>query len=327
MDPYAAAMAFVREELEIEGDIFAAIRFFVDRKQLSISSIWHSLAARFGHKSDPRADIEFHYDRSNDFYAQFLDSRMQYSEGNFSDAPDSLEQAQVAKLEQICRDLKLASGDTFLDVGCGWGGLVVYAAERFGVNALGCTLSPSQHRFALDLVKGRGLENRASILLTDYHSVRGRFTKIASVGMFEHVGRKHLREYFDRIYSLLEDDGIFLNRGIVRPETVSDGPETLFLQRNIFPGGELEHLSEVIHEAGAAGFEVQHTRDFRQDYSLTCKAWVERLQRNAAACCAHAGKTCYRAWLLYLAASSIFFEEGITDAVQVVLTKSPLRRF
>jgi cyclopropane-fatty-acyl-phospholipid synthase len=334
MDAYSAATAFVAGQFEVQGDIVAAVRFFTNEEHSAIRSLWHSIAARLGHgslggaqrdRTQSLRDIQFHYDRSNEFYAQFLDSRMQYSAADFSDPRRSLEEAQVEKLDRICRALKLRPGERFLDVGCGWGGLIVHAAERFGVYSVGCTLSQAQLEYAASLVRHKGLEGRVSIELKDYHETEGRFAKIASIGMFEHVGKRHLPEYFEQMHSLLEEDGLFLNSGIVRPEAESDGPETLFLQRSVFPGGELEHLADVIREAGEAGFEVQQMKDFRPDYGLTCGAWVARLRQNAGTCCSLVGQSTYRTWLLYLAASCVGFENGTTDAVQILFRKSPRR--
>lgn len=321
MDSYSAATAYVAGEFAVIGDIIAAVRFFTHGKHSMVPSLWHSIAARFAHAADRTEagkNIQFHYDRSNEFYSQFLDSRMQYSEADFTDPNRSLDDAQLAKLERICLDLKLERGERFLDIGCGWGGLIVHAAERFGVRASGCTLSQAQFDYATNLVRSKGLETRVSIVLKDYRELQGRFDKVASIGMFEHVGRKHLPEYFERVHDLLDEDGLFLNRGIVRPEAVSDGPETLFLQRNVFPGGELEHLGDIIREAEDAGFEVEEMKDVRKDYSLTCKAWVERLQSKQEICRSLVGESTYRTWLLYLAASSVCFEDGATDAVQIV---------
>jgi|SRR5579863_1107118 len=329
---YSAAEAFVAGKFDVQGDVIAAVRFFMNRKHSTMRSLWCSIAARLARasmtlpgKSRAQRNIQFHYDRSNEFYAQFLDARMQYSAADFSDRGRSLEEAQTQKLERICLALRLRPGERMLDVGCGWGGLVVYAAERFGVEAVGCTLSQSQFDFATALVRRRGLERQVRIELKDYREIEGRFAKIASVGMFEHVGRNRLPEYFEHVRLVLEDHGLFLNRGIVRPEGVSDGPETLFLQRNVFPGGELVHLSEVIRKAEMAGFEVYELEDLRIHYALTCKAWVRRLQSNAKRCRTLVGERAYRTWLLYLAASCVSFEDGVTDDVQILCRKSPRR--
>lgn len=330
MDSYAAARTFVSGQVEVQGDIVAAVRFFNKGQHSTIRSLWHSVVARLGHagisvnqRDEARRDIQFHYDRSNAFYAQFLDSRMQYSAGHYEEPWLSLEEAQLQKLDRVCRAMNLRPGDRLLDVGCGWGGLVIHAAERFGVIATGCTLSPAQFEFGTGLVRSKGLKGRVLIQLKDYREMEGRYSRIASVGMFEHVGRRHLPEYFGQVNALLDGDGLFLNRGIVRPESVVEGPDTLYLQRSIFPGGELEHLADVIREAGKRGFQVETMEDFRPDYSLTCEAWVERLQQNANTCGSLVGASTYRSWLLYLAASAASFENGTTDAVQIVFRKSP----
>lgn len=329
MGEYSAAKAFVSGELNVSGDLCAAIRLVCQRKHSVLGCLWFSLAARLAasvasltsNRGTALRNIRFHYDRSNAFYRKFLDTRMLYSAGDFSDPARSLEEAQIKKLDRISSELGLKPNDRFLDVGCGWGALVLYAAERYEVNAVGCTLSRNQLELARSLVKGRGLDRRVIIENRDYRDLQGRFDKIASVGMFEHLGRRHLGEYFRKIYSLLDDHGVFLNRGIIRPENVSAGPATLFLQRKVFPGGELVHLAEVVREAERAGFEVRDVQDFRRDYALTCRAWVSRLLQNADTCTALVGLEIYRTWLLYLAASAVSFEDGVTDAAQITFEK------
>jgi cyclopropane-fatty-acyl-phospholipid synthase len=157
----------------------------------------------------------------------------------------------------------------------------------------------------------------------DYRDLQGRFDKIASVGMFEHVGCSNMGGYFRKVLSLLDDGGRFLNRGIVRPENVSLDAATLFLQRRVFPGGELMHLADIVREAERAGFGVLEAEDFRKDYALTCRAWVSRLVQNEETCRVLVGKETYRTWLLYLAASAVSFEDGVTDAAQITLEKRP----
>ncbi len=157
--------------------------------------------------------------------------------------------------------------------------------------------------------------------MIDYRRLTGRFEKIASIGMFEHVGRHRLRQYFRTVYGLLEDDGLFLNSGITRPEAVSDDPETTFLQREVFPGGELAHLSDIVRDAEDEGFAVLELESRRMHYARTCREWVKRLQENAAAACGLVGEKTYRTWLLYLAASAGSFEEGRSDVYQILLGK------
>ncbi len=265
MDSYSAANAFVDGKLDIRGDIFSAIRFFSHQPHSPVRELLFSMMARLehlrissvlGHRDPAAQSIRFHYDQSNEFYSQFLDSRMVYSAAHFSTAQKSLEEAQTEKLARICRDLDLKRADRLLDIGCGWGGLIVYAAEQYGVAAVGCTLSNRQAEFARSLVRRKGLTRCVSVDVVDYRDLNGSFDKIASVGMFEHVGRSRLSEYFKKTHSLLEPGGRFLNRGVVRPENVRDGPETLFLQKKVFPGGELVQLDEMIGAGERAGFEA-----------------------------------------------------------------------
>lgn len=326
LDGYSAAKAFVDGKYAIRGDVFAAIRFFLSQPHNKYREWLFTNAARLerlyaGSRRKAARNIVFHYDRSNEFYRQFLDSRMIYSAAHFEDPSMSLEDAQREKLDRICQDLRLRRGDRFLDVGCGWGGLIIHAAQQFGVNAFGCTLAREQWEAARQCVEAHGLGGRVSVELRDYRQVKGRFDKIASVGMFEHVGRKRLRRYFETVHRMLEKDGLFLNRGVVRPEGASDGPDTFFIQRYVFPGGELVHLHEVIREGERAGFEVLAVQDLRTHYALTCRAWVKNLERNVGSCKAVAGEKTYRTWLLYLAASTVGFEQDRISCAQVLFAK------
>jgi cyclopropane-fatty-acyl-phospholipid synthase len=329
-DAYAGAMAFVRGEVSISGDLVAAVRAMSRVKACSFLHRLWTVAARlvrasletyFQSRTRAAENIRFHYDRSNDFYGKFLDSHLVYSSALFIDPNWSLEEAQSAKLDLICRKLQLRPGDRFLDVGCGWGALMIHAAEQYGVYASGCTLSRNQYEYAGSTIAARGLERRAQVLEMDYRCLSGRFRKIASIGMFEHVGRNRLEDYFRTVCRLLEDDGLFLNSGITRPQRIRDDPETYFLQEEVFPGGELEHLCDVVRYAENAGFEVLELESIRVHYGRTCREWVKRLQRNAKSCEESVGERTYRIWLLYLAASAMNFEDGQTDAYQILMAK------
>jgi cyclopropane-fatty-acyl-phospholipid synthase len=329
-DMYSAAVAFIRGDFDMEGDIIAAIRFKteVTRRRLrdSFASIAIRLAPRrveswFQTSLRAARNVRFHYDRSNAFYQSFLDSRMVYSCAYFKDPKQTIDEAQSAKLDHICRKLDLRPQERFLDIGCGWGALVLRAAEKYGAVATGCTLSVQQDLHAARLIAEKKFDDRVKVQESDYRKLAGQFDKIASVGMFEHVGRRRLREYFGRVFKLLADEGLFLNHGIIRPEGTTDGPETLFLQRKVFPGGELATLSTVIREAGRAGFEVLDVENLRPHYALTCRRWVERLQQNMAECLKHVDHETYRTWLLDLAGSALSFEAGATDLCQILMAK------
>jgi len=334
LDAYSAAMAFVNGEISVSGDIFQAVRFFLTRSRPGACALWSiarawvgrlNLKTRLRDRKTTARDVRFHYDRSNEFYQQFLDSRMQYSEGHFTSPDCSLEEAQREKLERICRHLDMAPGQRFLDIGCGWGGLLAYAAANLRVEGVGCTLSERQFQLASETMSKSGLAGRVQIRQTDYRNLSGQFNRIASIGMFEHVGRRRMPEYFHKIHSLLAADGLFLNRGVVRPETATVRPETLFVQRNVFPGGQLIRLSEVIRDAERAGFELVSMEDVRQHYARTCRAWVANLTANATACRRLVDEATYRTWVLYLVASAVNFEDGQIDCVEVVFAKRPRR--
>jgi len=281
LDPYSAAMAFIQGRFSIDGDFSSAIRYFLNRPTGRLRRLQQTVLARCCRsrliswartRGVTARQVQFHYDRCNEFYNQFLDSRMVYSCAYFRNADVPLEEAQLAKLNHICRKLNVLPAERFLDIGCGWGGLLIHCAEKYGAQATGCTVSSRQAQYAQDLINSRGLQARVSLREADYRDMTGQYDKIASVGMFEHEGRQRLGRYFKRIHSLLRDDGLFLNHGIVRPEGVEDGPETLFLQREVFPGGDLVHLSDVVREAGEAGFEVLDIENLRPHYALTCRA-------------------------------------------------------
>jgi cyclopropane-fatty-acyl-phospholipid synthase len=330
MGAYSLALAYIRGEISVTGDLFSAIRFFRDRPGPPVRSLvirgvaWlgrSGIGARLANRTTAARDIRFHYDRSNDFYRLFLDSRMQYSEAHFTGPECTLEEAQEAKLDRICRHLDVRPGQRFLDVGCGWGGLLIYAAARFGIQGTGCTLSRRQRQFASELVNRQGLAERVEIREMDYRDLTGQFDRIASIGMFEHVGPKRMAAYFRKVYSLLAPDGLFLNRGIVRPQLESYSPETLFVQRYVFPGGGLTPLADVVRDAEREGFEVVSMESVRRHYARTCRAWVANLMANAERCRQLVDEVTYRTWLLYLAASAVNFEDGRIDCVEVVFGK------
>jgi cyclopropane-fatty-acyl-phospholipid synthase len=330
LDAYSAANAFVNGDFDVHGDIIEAVRYFSSQPHTSLRHIIYSMLARLEHlriysllgsRDESAKNIQYHYDRSNQFYSLFLDSRLVYSAAYFDSPEDSLDRAQEHKLDLICRDLVLCPDDNFLDVGCGWGALIFHAAQRFGVKAHGCTIAEQQLQYARKETMKRSLAHRVTVSLCDYRDCNDSYDKIASVGMFEHVGKARLPGYFRKLYSLLKPGGLFLNRGVVRPQGVTDGPETLFVQRSVFPGGELVHLDDVVREGERAGFEAIGMRDLRTHYALTCKAWVLNLRRNHEQCRALVGDRTYRTWLLYLAASSVGFQEARTSAAQVLFFK------
>lgn len=332
-DPYQVAKAFVRSEFDVAGDVVEAVKVcrarFAQHPRPSINTVaeylWHEAGRRFRAGSSAR-DIRFHYDRSNEFYSAFLDARMVYSCAYFHSPDDTLETAQLAKLDHICRKLQLQPGERFLDIGCGWGALLLRGAEHYGTISTGCTLSSEQKIWGMRECKTREVSDRVTILEQDYSQLTGKFNKIASVGMFEHVGLKPLQRYFNKVSDLLAEGGRFLNHGIIRPSVQRTDSETFFLTQQVFPGGGLVRLIDVIRAAELAGLEVMDIENLRPHYALTCRAWVNRLQENQAKCLQCVDRETYRTWLLYLAASAASFETGESELHQVLLIKRASNR-
>lgn len=281
------------------------------------------------HSTSRDADaVRSHYDVGNRFFESFLDSRMVYSCGYFRNGDETLDEAQEAKLDLICRKLRLREGDRLLDIGCGWGGLVVFAAERYGVHATGVTLSPSQAKLAQQRVAEAGLGERCRIEVVDYREFEPtrRFDKVASVGMVEHVGRAQLPTYFTNVARLLRPGGLFLNHGIVSLEPSRRGPRHVarrwlarrhsFIQRFVFPDSELVSPAEVTRPGELAGLELRDVENLREHYATTLRRWVRRLEAAEERAVREVGEATYRVWRLYMAASAHLFASGQIGIIQ-----------
>jgi cyclopropane-fatty-acyl-phospholipid synthase len=268
------------------------------------------------------AAIGFHYDQPIEFYRSFLDREMVYSCAYFAEDADSLDEAQSAKLDYSLRKLRLCPGERLLDIGCGWGALVLRAAQM-GARALGITLSRRQYDEAQRRIGVAGLGELARVELRDYRELRGeRFDKVVSIGMFEHVGRARFAEYFRAVYEALRPGGLFLNHAIAnqRPKS-DDGKARGFMGRFIFPDGELVPVSDSLSFAERAGFEVRDVESLREHYARTLRAWVSNLERNRTDAIAAAGETSYRLWRLYLAGSAQGFATGRIGVFQSLLAR------
>jgi cyclopropane-fatty-acyl-phospholipid synthase len=281
----------------------------------------------FLHQRRPnRRNIQHHYDVSDAFYRLWLDPRMVYSCAYFRDETTSLADAQAAKLDHICRKLCLAPGERLLDIGCGWGGLIFWAAERYGVTAKGITLSNNQFEHVRREIAARGLADRVSVELVDYLDLPEHHTydKIASVGMFEHVGVRRFPKYFGKIFRVLKPGGLVLNHGIthVMPDADSLGSGIGdFVDTYVFPGGELTQASVVIDAMARQGLELIDAEALREHYAKTLWHWCERLEANAEAARAEVGEEKYRVWRVYLAGSAHAFERGWLSLFQLLAGK------
>jgi cyclopropane-fatty-acyl-phospholipid synthase len=285
-------------------------------------------AARPEEGRDDRALVQFHYDLSNAFYALFLDPEMVYSCAYFPTAATTLAEAQQAKLEMICRKLRLRPGDRLLDIGCGWGGLVCHAARHHGVTAHGVTLSQAQHDFAQAKLQRLGLQDRVTVELRDFRDLRGEsFDRIASIGMYEHVGLENRDAYFRQIRALLRPGGVYLHHAITRPmkrterEFRRKRPEYAAIVNYVFPGSALDHIGGTTDALERNGFEVHDVEAWREHYGRTTRAWTERLWANRAAAEDEVGAAKTRLWLLYLAGVCLGFERGTIGIFQTVATR------
>jgi len=329
--PTAGGLAtrYVEEQIDVDGPIRevvslgTALAGATDGVTLPVRRLagWARHTPLFDRKA-----IRSHYDVGDDFFSLWLDPRRVYSCAYYRRADDTLDIAQEQKLDHICRKLRLATGERFLDIGCGWGALVMWAAERYGAQALGITLSRNQHDYAQARIRELGLEGRCEVRLLDYRDVpeERSFDKIASVGMFEHVGRANLGAYFGKIARLLRPGGLVLNHGInlgapKLRELGSDIGE--FIDRYVFPGGELTHISVAMEEMSAHGLECWDVESLRSHYARTLWHWVERLEANRAAAVAAVGERLYRIWRIYMAGSAHGFERGWLSVYQVLAGK------
>ncbi|MEQ8344415.1 MAG: class I SAM-dependent methyltransferase [Sneathiellaceae bacterium] len=278
-------------------------------------------------RRDEKAFIQFHYDAGNDFYALFLDPEMLYSCGYFTDWTNGLAQAQHDKLDMICRKLRLQPGERFLDIGCGWGGLLCHAATHYKVQAHGVTLSQAQADFARAKVERLGLADRVRIELRSYEELEGEWDKIASIGMYEHVGIANYPTYFGKLNRLLRDRGLLLNHGITRRAKANRRkfrrirPENRLIRKYIFPGSELDHIGHSLESMEAQGFEIHDVEGWREHYAMTLRHWHGRLAENEAAAVALVGREKYRMWIAYLAGVTVGFQDGSLRIYQTLASK------
>jgi cyclopropane-fatty-acyl-phospholipid synthase len=273
--------------------------------------------------------IAFHYDVSNEFYALFLDRRMVYTCAYYRRPDGDLDQAQEDKLDLVCRKLRLEPGERLLDIGCGWGSLAMWAAEHYGVTVQGVTLSRAQADWAGDAIRRAGLEGRVRVDHMDYRDLPAGmpFDKVAAVGVIEHIGIANYPSYFARVYDLLAPGGLFLNHGITHYKQWRRSSQTDFLERYVFPNGQMDNVSHILDVLERASFEILDVESLRAHYARTTRQWVERLQANADRARALVGERTYRTWIAYLASSAVGFTNGTLGLYQVVASRAdPARR-
>lgn len=355
----ALVEAYLRDDLDVEGSLEAASTLG-DLIAERVNSVGAAAALLPLLRALPVADIEedgasvrrfarqaerhtkqldadavrFHYDVGNAFYRLWLDERMQYSCAYFRTGRESLAAAQEAKLHLICRKLRLRAGDRLLDIGCGWGGLLVHAARHYGVTGVGITLSEPQAAAARARIDAAGLGDRCRVDLRDYRDLTGidRFDKVVSVGMREHVGRQRLPGYFRAAHDALLPGGLFLDHGIVRggAAEVRGVARRLarrlwrrdaFVQKYVFPGGELVTLARLIGDAEATGLEARDVENLREHYVLTLRHWVRRLEGRHDEAADIVGERTYRVWRLYMAATVLGFRGGRITLCQTLYAK------
>ncbi len=338
--------AYIYDDLDIEGDLEAAFDFgdyltaheLELTEKLRLGGLLLRLPHHDGHSEKPelvphlhgklhskrrdREAVSYHYDLSNDFYQLWLDRRMMYSCAYFQDGNEDIHTAQANKLDYICRKLRLRQDERLLDVGCGWGGLIIWAAQHFGVRALGVTLSQAQADLARTRILESGLEDRCDVQVHDYRDFdpAKSFDKIVSVGMFEHVGEARLPEYFEYLWKLLRPGGVFLNHGIAA-SAIFRRKGASFVDKYVFPDGGLVPLGTTIRLGEACGFEVRDVESLREHYARTLRHWVRRLEARYEEARRITSETVYRTWRIYMAGSAWAFAKGRVNLYQVLFSK------
>jgi cyclopropane-fatty-acyl-phospholipid synthase len=320
--------AYVEGKLEVEGRLNAIIEIAnalaSNSMKLERKTSWFANPFHHTKKKDAEA-IQYHYDVSNEFYQMWLDPAMVYSCAYFENGDEDLATAQIRKIDHILTKIQVRPGDTLLDIGCGWGALAIRAAQKFGARCIGVTLSKNQHALATERVKQAGLSGQVEIRLQDYRDVKGTFDRITSVGMFEHVGLKNLPLYFEKINSLLKDDGLAMNHGITSTdfnngETAYGGGE--FIDTYVFPQGELPHIGQVLKTMQMGGLEPLDVENLRRHYAKTCGIWAENFEARADEIRKTVDDKRFRIWRVYLAGCAYAFEHDWISLNQVVCGKA-----
>lgn len=337
LDPSQIALgeAFIHKDLDVEGDLFSAFDVVEhvfqrplplrDRALQALAALAHAVTHGPSHsRSRDRSSIAWHYDQPIDFFRPWLGPTLVYSCAYFHSDADSLDTAQTQKLDHICRKLRLRPGERFLDIGCGWGSLILHAASQYRADAQGVTLSQIQAQVAAQRIDEHSLRHSCRAHLQDYRdldSSPATWDKIASVGMSEHVGLKNLLPYFSIVHRRLRPGGVFLNHAIARSAHSLPRGTDSFIGKYVFPDGELTTLTQTIEAAEAAGFEVRDVENLREHYARTLRCWVRGLRASESTVRRHVPEETYRIWLLYMAGCSAAFHRGDIAIYQVLLSR------
>ena len=316
--------AYVDGTIDVKGDFQELIRLGMDPRfqnaQLSLRTkaevLFHHLKCLNTMRGSPR-NIARAYDLGNDFYKQYLDESMTYSCAYFRDEEDTLEQAQQQKYEHICRKLALKEGESLVDIGCGWGGMLLYAARHYGIEGVGCTLSENQARYAREKAAQEGLEGRVTILQEDYRNIEGRFDKLVSIGMFEHVGKWYIPTFMEKTSALLKPLGIGLLHTIGKERDTGDDPWTM---KYIFPGAHLPVLDRVVRTMGERGLVPVDIENLRVHYAATLDEWAKRFEANAENIEKMFDERVVRMWRMFLRGSAGAFRWGDARVYQILFT-------
>jgi cyclopropane-fatty-acyl-phospholipid synthase len=320
--------AYVQEKIDFEGRLqdIISVGYRLADTALGGDSRFGRIARHFSHsKEDDKEAIHYHYDVSNDFYKLWLDPNMVYSCAYFEHGDEDLATAQIRKIDHILTKIQVQPGERLLDIGCGWGALVLRAAQRFGAHCVGITLSQNQFDLATERVRAAGLQDRIEIRLQDYRDVTGTFDRITSVGMCEHVGRKNLPAYFAKIRELLTEDGVAMNHGITSTD-VNSGETALgggdFIDKYVFPHGELPHVSLVLSTMQEGGLEAFDVENLRRHYAHTLGIWSANFEAQSETIRAMVGEKRYRIWRVYLMGCAHAFEVDDVAIYQVICRKA-----
>jgi cyclopropane-fatty-acyl-phospholipid synthase len=341
-----AGEAYIFGDIDVEGDIAAAYDFW-EALQASDINLWKrfklqnllrklpspqhqqnkqrlELRGAIHSRQRDRQAIGYHYDLPESFYKLWLDSNLVYSCAYFTSPEQTLDAAQEQKLDYLCRKLRLKTGEKLLDIGCGWGGLIVHAAKKYGVQALGITISESQARVAKERIRRLGIEDCCQVQVSDYRDIKPEtpFDKVVSVGMFEHVGQNNLPTYFGRIWELTKAGGVFLNHGIARDR--SGRHHSRFAERYVFPDGELVPLSTALRSAEDCGFELRDVENLREHYVYTLQRWYKNLCTQVESARRVVDEITYRIWRLYVAGAAHEFAVGRLHLFQCLFSKPAL---